>query len=214
MRLAVVATLLFAALLAPASADTLKSCREIVLKTERLACYDGLDPITAGDPTGLLLRLLGDPKKIGKDYDVLANSGEVMKLLPGRWVITTWTNSLDFLNDGATFAKACEKVAVDIAFSSDDFFTATVTRNDPKRGLLHLRDIMLGARWRLAEVTHLEATFEYLGLKPESGKLGPLRSVLGRATAQATYLPITNDLLLTIDALSGEMVVMQRCPAP
>ena len=214
MRLAMLATLLFAALLAPASAETLKSCREIVLKAERLACYDELDPITAGDPTGLLLRLLGDPKKIGKDYDVLANSGEVMKLLPGRWVITSWTNSLDFLNDGATFAKACEKVAVDIAFSSDDFFTATVTRNDPKRGLLHLRDIMLGARWRLAEVTHLEATFEYLGLKPESGKLGPLRSVLSRATSQATYLPITNDLLLTIDALSGEMVVMQRCPAP
>ncbi|HKY94994.1 MAG TPA: hypothetical protein VJL84_06785 [Kiloniellales bacterium] len=214
MRLSLLAFLMIVTLGASAfAAETLKSCREVFGKAERLACYDGLDPATAVDPRALLLRLLGNPASLGKDYDVLGNSGEVFKLLPGRWVVAPWPAALDFLDGGKKFVQACEKVAVDIAFSSDDFFAATVTRDDPKLGAIHLRDILLATRWRLAEATDLEGTFAYLGLKAESQKLGPARSILARATSQATYLPLTNDVLLTIDALSGEMAVMQRCPA-
>jgi hypothetical protein len=214
MRLAILAFCLIVTLGGSATAaETLKSCREITPKAERLACYDGLDPATAMDPHALLLRLLGNPAKLGKDYDVLGNSAEVFKLLPGRWLIAPWTTALSFFDDDADFLKACEKVGVDIAYSSDDFFAATVTRDDPKKGAIHLRDILLSTRWRLAEATDLEGTFSYLGLKAESQKLGPARSVLARAATQATYLPLTDDVLLTIDALSGEMTVMQRCPA-
>ena len=213
MRVPVLAFFLIVALGGSATAETLKSCRDITKADKRLACYDSLDAATAVDPHALLLQLLGDPARIGKDYDVLGNSAEVFKLLPGRWVTGSWTNALIFLEDQETFQKACTKVAVDIAFSSDDFFSATVTRQDPKKGALHLRDITLSTRWRLAEATDIEANFDYLGLKAESGKLGPARWLLARAAAMVTYLPLTRDVLLTIDALSGEMGLMLRCPA-
>jgi hypothetical protein len=214
MRVAVLAFLLTVTLGLSASAETLKSCQAITSPDKRLACYDSLDAATAVDPHALLLQLLGDPAKLGKDYDVLGNSAEVFKLLPGRWLIASWTTALSIIEDGdATFLKACEKTGFDIAFSSDDFFSATVTRQDPKKGALHLRDITLSTRWRLAEATDIEATFDYLGLKAESGKLGPARWVLARAVAMVTYLPLTSDVLLTIDALSGEMGLMLRCPA-
>lgn len=213
MRFAILALALTAALVLPAQGETLKSCRAIDAKEKRLACYDGLDAATAVDPHALLLQLLGDPERIGKDYDVLGNSAEVFKLLPGRWVVASWNNALPFLENAETFQKACAKVAVDIAFSSDDYFSATVTREDPKHGTLHLRDITLSARWRLAESTNLETAFKYLGLKAESGKLGPAKTTIARSAVLATYLPLTKDVLLTIDSLSGEMGLMLRCPA-
>jgi hypothetical protein len=203
---------LLAALAPPAAAETLQDCRGITSATKRLDCYDALDA-NAVDPHALLLRLLGDPKKIGKDYDVLGNAGEVFHLLPGRWVMGPWTNGLGFLEDREKLLKACDKVGSDIAYSTRDPFTLEVTRQDPKKGTLHLRDIMLSTYWRLGQATDMAGTLDWLGLDPKQQGLNAARSVLSRPVSLATYLPITRDVLLLIDSQAGEVGVMLRCPA-
>lgn len=213
MRMLFLGAVLFAATLAPpALAESLTGCRSLATDAERLACYDSLDP-SAVDPRALVVRLLGDPKAIGKDYDVLGNAGEVFHLLPGRWLVTRASDSLSVLEDGEKLRKFCEKSGVDIAYSTRDPFTLNVTRDDPKKGTLHLRDLMISTRWRLAEATDMAGTLEWLGLDPKKQGLRAAQSVLTRAVTQATYLPLTADVLLLIDADSGEMGTMLRCPA-
>jgi hypothetical protein len=203
---------LLAAASAPAVGQTLAACRAVAGEAERLACYDALDPAAAVDPASLLQTLLGDPDAIGKDYEVLGNSGEVFRMLPGRWVVAHINASRSLLTDGEDFQKGCAKAAVEIAQSSDDPYALTVTRHDPKKGSLHLRDILLSTRWRLAESTNLGTTLGWLGLKPESQGLGPARPFLMRAVSLATYLPLSPDVVLTIDSAGGEMGLMLRCP--
>jgi hypothetical protein len=212
MRRLALALVLLAALAPAASAQTLQNCREISSATKRLDCYDALDA-NAVDPHALLLRLLGDPKKIGKDYDLLGNAGEVFHLLPGRWLMGPWGTGLGFLEDREKFLKACDRIGVDIAYSSRDLFTLSVTRQDPKKGTIHLRDLMLSTYWRLGEATDIGGTFDWLGLDPKQQGLNAARSVLARPVSLATYLPVTRDAVLRIDSQAGEVGLLLRCPA-
>jgi len=212
LRSVAFALLLVAALPPLAAADTLQSCREIKSSTQRLDCYDALDA-NAVDPRALLLRLLGDPDRIGKDYNLLGNAGEVFKLLPGRWLTAPWTSTLSFLDDNEKFLKACQKVGVDIVFSTDDLFTLNVSRQHPKKGTIHLSDIMLSSYWRLAEATDIGGTLDWLGLDPQKQGLQTMRTVLEHSVRLAAYLPLTRDVVLMVDSQNGEMGVMLRCPA-
>lgn len=202
-----------AALTLPAAAKSLKDCRALAGEAERLACYDALEPAAGVDAAALLQQLLGDPEAIGKDYEVFGNSAEVFKMLPGRWVVGHVNTTRSMVGNSQELQKACEKIAVDIAPSAEDPYTLTVMRQDPKLGAMHLRDLLLAARWRLGEATHLGATLDFLRLNPETTGWGPVRPFLTRAVSLSTYLPLTPDLLLTIDGANGEMGLLLRCPA-
>jgi len=203
---------LLAALAPAAAAETLQDCRKMTSATKRLDCYDALDA-NAVDPHALLLRLLGDPQKIGKDYDLLGNAGEVFHLLPGRWLAGSWNATADFLDDREKFLKACARGGVDIAYDTGDLFTLSVTRQDPKKGTIHLRDLMLSTYWRLGEATDIGGTFDWLGLDPQKQGLNAARSVLARPVGFAAYLPVTRDVVLRIDSQVGEIGLLLRCPA-
>jgi hypothetical protein len=207
--------LLMAAIIAgyglSAAADALGTCRELSGDGERLACYDAVVPDPA-DAAALLTQLLGDPEAIGKDYDVLGNSATIAALLPGHWQLWHWKDAQGLLA-GDLLAKSCARSPVVIAAMGGNPYAFTVTRQSTKHGAIHVQDLILSTRSRFAYATDLPGTLQHLGIDPQTMGFMIVAPTFERAVGEATYLRLSDDVLLAIDSAAGETLVMLRCPA-
>lgn len=194
-------------------------CSEIANDAERLACFDAFVVETSGLEGRVLIpsyirqtlnRMLGDPETI-EDIAIAGQGEHLIEILPGRWLVDTWSHGpLDDLDDAERFSRGCDVVGFTIEADGPLALSGYRTNRDGE--VLRIFRLAWAGGNTFGWLADLDGYFAWA-----YGDRGPDRTMalmeLTRVTSRRVILlPITDDLILGMSSEDTSPQLWVRCP--